>query len=53
MICSGKFYGMQVSMTQQSGNFWKIIFTTITHNKRSSETAKCYTAEEVYENSIE
>ena len=51
MKCSGKFYGIQVSMTQH-GNFWEIIFTTITHNKLSSETAKCYTAEEVYENSI-
>ena len=30
--CDGKFYGMQVSMTQQSGDFLKLIFTIITHN---------------------
>ena len=28
----GKFYGMQVSMTNQSGDFKKLLFTTITHN---------------------
>ena len=32
MKCSGKFYGMQVSMTKQSGDFQKLIFTTFTHN---------------------
>ena len=30
--CSTKFYGMQVSMTQQSEDFQRPIFTTITHN---------------------
>ena len=29
---SEKFFGMQVSMTQQSGDFWKLMFTIITHN---------------------
>ena len=36
MKCSGKFYGMQVSMTQQSGDFEKIIFTIVTHNRRQN-----------------
>ena len=30
---SGKFYGMQISMTKQSGEIKKCIFTIITHNK--------------------
>ena len=32
MKCSGKVYGMRVSMTQQSENFQGVIFTTITHS---------------------
>ena len=33
MKCSGKFYVVQVSMTQQSGDFKELLFTTITHNR--------------------
>ena len=33
MKCSGEFYSMKISMTQQSGDFEKPIFTTITHKK--------------------
>ena len=33
MKCSGNFYGKKVSMTQQSGNFWKLVFTIITRNR--------------------
>ena len=32
MKCSGKVYGMHVSMTQQSENFQRLIFTTITQS---------------------
>lgn len=32
MKCFEKFYVMQVSMTQQPGDSWKLIFTTITQN---------------------
>ena len=34
MKCSAKFYGMQVSMTRQYGDFKKLIFTTITHDNK-------------------
>lgn len=34
--CSGKFSGMRVSMTKQSGDFEKLIFTTITHNSNNN-----------------
>ena len=29
MKCSRKFYGMQVNMNKLSGDFWKLVFTTI------------------------
>ena len=34
MTCIRKFYGTHITMTKQSGDFWKLIFTTtITYNK--------------------
>ena len=38
MKCSGKFYGMQVSMAKESGDFWKLIFTKIAHNTTKEKT---------------
>ena len=41
MKCSAKFYGMQVSMTRQYGDFKKLIFTTITHDNKKNWSKNC------------
>ena len=41
MKCSGKFYGMQVSMTQLSDHFWKLIFTKVTNNTSFESLQRC------------
>ena len=45
MKCSGKVYGMHVSMTQQSENFQRLIFTTITSINQKHLLA-CYLVSE-------
>ena len=46
MKCSGKVYGMRVSMTQQSENFQGVIFTTITHSINQKHLLACYLVSE-------
>ena len=46
MKCSGKVYGMHVSMTQQSENFQGVIFTTITHSINQKHLLACYLVSE-------
>ena len=46
MKCSGKVYGMHVSMTQQSENFQRLIFTTITHSINQKHLFACYLVSE-------
>ena len=41
MKFSGKFYGMQVSMTQLSDDFWKLIFTKVTNNTSFESSQRC------------
>ena len=41
MKFSGKFYGMQVSMTQLSDDFWKLIFTKVTNNTSFESLQRC------------
>ena len=48
MKCSGKVYGMRVSMTQQSENFQGVIFTTITHSINQKHLLACYLVSERY-----
>ena len=46
MKCSGKVYGMHVSMTQQSENFQGVIFTTITHSINQKHLLACFLVSE-------
>ena len=46
MKCSGKVYGMRVSMNQQSENFQGVIFTTITHSINQKHLLACYLVSE-------
>ena len=46
MKCSGKVYRMHVSMTQQSENFQRLIFTTITQSINQKHLLACYLVSE-------